>query len=195
MHWILPNAPHDHDAMTTAWYSPSSFSPFPPDRPELAPEEDEAGLLAAVAYLESLITACRNKGIPASRIVLGGFSQGCAISLLTELLGETYSGRLAGLIGLMGYLPLSAQGRRLEDLRASRDLAPTIGGVPIFLARGQADMLIPTRVWRQTVKRLADFEPTAIECHEYRGLGHAMSGPVLRDMCAFLERIVPPLED
>jgi len=32
------------EAMTTAWYNPSSFSSFPPDRPELAPEEDAEGM-------------------------------------------------------------------------------------------------------------------------------------------------------
>jgi len=30
-----------------------------------------------------------------------------------------------------------------------------------------------------------------VERHEYDGLGHVASGAVLRDMCTFLEKILP----
>lgn len=149
---------------------------------------------ASIAYIESLIDACRNKGIPENRIVLGGFSQGCALSLLLDLISKKYSGRLAGIVGLMGYLPF-ADGRKIDDLRAHADLPPTMGEAPVFLARGQKDMLIPKRIWNQSLKKLSEFEGTAIEVHEYAGLGHSLSGPVLADICRFLERIVPSLED
>lgn len=193
MHWILPNAVRDHDSMTTAWYTPSKLSPFAPSRPELEEPEDEAGLLASVTYIESLITACRNKGIPENRIVLGGFSQGCAMSLLTDLVSKSYSGRLAGIVGLMGYLPL-AGGRRIEDLRAKEGLPPTVGEVPIFLTRGKKDMLIPRRVWSESLKKLEGLQGTAVESKEYEETGHSITAQVLRDMCEFLERVVPALE-
>ena len=35
----------------------------------------------------------------------------------------------------------------------------------------------------------------AVEAHEYEGLGHGLSGPLLKDMCIWLERVVPKLED
>lgn len=182
--------------MTTAWYTPHSFPLFPPSRPELEPDEDEAGLLRSVEYIESLIEACTRKGIPLNRIVVGGFSQGCALSLLTDLVSQKYSGRLAGVIGLSGYLPL-ADGRKLEDLRAHAGLNPTVGGVEVFLARGERDQLIPKRIHNASIKRLQELGLTesSLEIHEYEGLGHSVSAPVLRDMCSFLERVVPGLED
>lgn len=192
MHWIIPNALEDKDAMTTAWYQPTAFSPFPSERPELEEAEDEVGLLESVKYVESLIDACVAKGIPPQRIVLGGFSQGCALSLLTDLTSSKYAGRLAGIVGLMGYVPLD---KRVQHLRAHADLPVTHGDVPIFMARGQNDKLVPKRIYSQTLKALEMLGATGVESHEYEGLGHSLSGPVLKDMCAFLERVVPDLGD
>ncbi|KXT09330.1 hypothetical protein AC579_6515 [Pseudocercospora musae] len=196
MHWIIPNAMESREAMTTAWYTPNSFSAFPPDRPELAPEEDEIGLMKSIGYIESLIDACRNKGIPSQRIILGGFSQGCALSLLLDLTSKKYAGRLGGIVGLMGYLPL-ANARRIEDLRSHAGLPPNHGSVPIFLARGQKDQMIPKSVWNQSLKKLQELgvHESDLEVREYEGLGHSLNGPVLRDVCSFVERYVPKLED
>jgi len=194
MNWIIPNAMEDRDAMTTAWYRPTQLSPFVPSRPELQEDEDEEGMMKSMAYIESLIDACVNRGIPPNRIVLGGFSQGCAMSLLTDLTSSKYAGKLAGIVGLMGYLPL-AEGSRLNDLRAHAGLPPTHGDVPVFLARGQKDMLIPRRIWNGTLKKLGDLGLTAVETHEYEGVGHSLTGPTMRDMSKWLERVVPKLED
>ena len=198
MHWIKPNAEENLDAMQTAWYAPTGLPDIGhrPDRPELQDEEDEAGMLKTVAYLESLIDACTRKGIPPQRIVLGGFSQGCAMSLLTDLISEKYSGKLAGIVGLMGYLPLSS-GHRLQQLRAKAGLPTTVGEVPVFLARGKKDVLIPVSWWKHTLKKLDELglNEGAMEVHEYEGLAHGLSGPLLRDLCNWLEKVVPKLED
>lgn len=194
MTWILPNAMEDRDAMTTAWYRPTPLTPFPSSRPELEEEEDEEGMRKSVVYIESLIDACVNKGIPPQRIVLGGFSQGCVMSLLTDLTSTKYAGKLAGIAGLMGYLPLVD---RIQHMRAHAGLPPTHGEVPIFLARGAKDMLVPRRFWSQKLKGLQALgvNESAIEAHEYQGLGHTLNGACLRDLCNWLETVVPDLGD
>jgi predicted esterase len=194
MHWIIPNAEEDRDAGQTAWYKPTQLSAFAPSRPELEEDEDEQGLLKSVKYIESLIDACVRKGIPPQRIVLGGFSQGCALSLLTDLVSKKYSGRLAGIVGLCGYLPLSSK-MRIQDLRAVAGLPPSHGEVPLFLASGQKDSLIPKRIRNQTAKGLEALGWTGIETHEYESQGHTISGPMLRDLCSWMERVIPKLED
>jgi phospholipase/carboxylesterase len=47
------------------------------------PREDEAGLRASQTLVEDLIARERTRGVAASRIVLGGFSQGCAMTFMT----------------------------------------------------------------------------------------------------------------
>jgi phospholipase/carboxylesterase len=96
-----------------------------------ARREDEAGLRESLALIEALIEQERERGVPASRIVLMGFSQGCAMTLLT---GLRHGERLAGLVGLSGYLPLAAS-TDTERSVANAD-------VPIFLAHGREDPMI-----------------------------------------------------
>lgn len=93
--------------------------------------EDEAGLRQSQTLVEGLIARERERGMPAHRIVLMGFSQGCAMTLLT---GLRHGERLAGLAGLSGYLPLAA------TTAAERSAANS--QVPIFLAHGAHDPMI-----------------------------------------------------
>jgi predicted esterase len=65
--------------------------------------EDEQGMLASMVSLNRLITAEVDQGIPPERIVLGGFSQGGAMTLLTGLTSER---RLAGLTVMSGWTPI-----------------------------------------------------------------------------------------
>ena len=99
---------------------------------ELTRREDEAGLRDAFADVQQLIEREITRGVPARRIVLAGFSQGCAITLGAGLRSPH---RLAGLAGLSGYLPL-ADHTAAERSEAMRD-------APIFLAHGKRDGVVP----------------------------------------------------
>ena len=94
---------------------------------ELVRQEDETGLRASMALVEGLIAREKARGIPASRIVLMGFSQGCAMSLLA---GLRHAERLAGLVGLSGYLPLAAS-TLAERSVANCDLPDIPGTRPV----------------------------------------------------------------
>ena len=78
---------------------------------QLDRREDEAGLRESMREVQALIDRERARGVAAQRIVLGGFSQGCAMTLQTGLRQPT---RLAGLMCLSGWraaLQLSATTR------------------------------------------------------------------------------------
>jgi phospholipase/carboxylesterase len=94
--------------------------------------EDEAGLRASRTAIEALLAREKARGIAASRIVLAGFSQGCAMALMV---GLRHRERLAGVVGLSGYLPLASV-CAAEHSEANRD-------VPIFLAHGRGDQVVP----------------------------------------------------
>jgi lysophospholipase-2 len=55
------------------------------------------------------------RGVPPQRIVVGGFSQGCIVSLLLGL-GGRYAGRVAGIVGLSGVLPSGSTVARTKAL-------------------------------------------------------------------------------
>lgn len=191
MSWVLPNALENHDLATTAWYQPTRLSPYPPSRPELEDDEDEEGMLSTVAYLTTLIDDLVGKGIPPQRIVLGGFSQGHAMALLTGLISK-YAGRLGGLVGLSGYLPLPD---RIGTLREEAGLPrETDDDIEIFLARGTADRLVPRRYHRICYETLYKYgvKEEKVILNEYEGMGHVMGGAELRDLCAWLEGVIPP---
>jgi phospholipase/carboxylesterase len=94
--------------------------------------EDEAGLRASVAQVHALIDREVALGVPAHRVVLAGFSQGCAITLAA---GLRYGHTLAGLAGLSGYMPLAG------SVGAERHSANHL--TPVFLAHGSQDGVVP----------------------------------------------------
>ena len=130
--FVFPSAPVrpvsiNGDYEMRAWYDihPPSADPAVPRR------EDEAGLRESQAIVLQLLDREVQRGVPADRVVLMGFSQGCAMTLLAGLRAPQ---RLAGLVALSGYLPLSAQtGAEISD--ANR-------GVPVFLAHGGHDEVV-----------------------------------------------------
>lgn len=66
-------------------------------------QQDEEGIFASIDRLKQVINEEIQDGLPSNRIVIGGFSQGCAISLGTSVV---YDKPLGGVIGLSGYLPI-----------------------------------------------------------------------------------------
>lgn len=98
---------------------------------DLGRQEDEQGLREARATIEGLIARENARGIPSSRIVLAGFSQGAAMTLFT---GLCHGQPLAGLVAMSGYLPLGAQ------VKAERSQASQ--GVPVFMAHGTYDDIV-----------------------------------------------------
>ncbi len=122
---------------------------------DLQRREDEAGLRESAQAIAALIDRERERGIAAHRIALAGFSQGCAMTLLT---GLRYPERLAGLAGMSGYLPL-ADRTAAERSEANR-------AVPIFLAHGSEDEIVAPARGRASRDALAALGH-AVEWHEY----------------------------
>jgi phospholipase/carboxylesterase len=98
---------------------------------DLVRREDEIGLRKSQQQIEQLIAREIERGIPAERIILAGFSQGCAMTLQT---GLRYPKKIAGMLCLSGYLPLA------DKLLAERSEANR--STPIFMAHGRVDPVV-----------------------------------------------------
>lgn len=75
-----------------------------PDKFPLVWTEDQDSMLASVGRVHDLVQAEMNKGVPPERIVLGGFSQGCVVSLLALL---SLPRPIGGAFCMSGWLAMS----------------------------------------------------------------------------------------
>ena len=98
---------------------------------DLVKREDESGLRKSQQQIEQLIAHEIERDIPTDRIILAGFSQGCAMTLQT---GLRYPKKLAGLLCLSGYLPLA------DSVSAERSEANS--STPVLMAHGRADTVV-----------------------------------------------------
>ncbi|MDE2083035.1 MAG: carboxylesterase [Burkholderiales bacterium] len=144
---------------------------------DLVRREDAAGLRETIGLVQQLIDAEVARGMPARRIVLAGFSQGCAIALGA---GLRHPERLAGLAGLSGYLPLA------ETTAAERQ--PSNHGTPVFLAHGTRDGVVPL-ARGQAGRDLLQSLGQPLEWHEYP-MEHSVSIDEVRDLQAWLRRVL-----
>jgi phospholipase/carboxylesterase len=122
---------------------------------DLVRREDEAGLRSSLSAVEELLAHEKQRGMPAHRIVLAGFSQGCAMALLA---GVRHGERLAGIAGLSGYLPLG------QATAAERSDANAL--TPIFMGHGVQDNVVDIARGRASRDALAALGYT-VEWHEY----------------------------
>ncbi|MCC2973216.1 alpha/beta hydrolase [Massilia sp. IC2-476] len=144
---------------------------------ELTRREDEGGLRASQRDVEALIAREKARGIPASRIILAGFSQGCAMTLQT---GMRHPEKLAGMLCLSGYLPLAtvvAQERSEESL-----------ATPIFMAHGTHDNVVPFARARESKDVLVSLG-YKVEWHEY-AMQHSLCLEEVQDISKWIRKVL-----
>ncbi|MBL8287164.1 MAG: carboxylesterase [Rubrivivax sp.] len=171
--FVFPRAPvrpvtANGGARMRAWYDILAFG---------GGVEDEAGLRASIAQVHGLLEREVARGVPAERIVLGGFSQGCAITLGA---GLRHGRRLAGLVGMSGHLPLSAA--------TAGERHAANAATPVLLAHGSRDAMISLargQAGRDAVAALGN----PVQWHEYP-MEHTVCLEELRDIERFLQRVL-----
>jgi phospholipase/carboxylesterase len=144
---------------------------------ELTRREDENGLRASQLDVEAFIAREKARGIPASRIILAGFSQGCAMTIQT---GLRHPEQLAGLLCLSGYVPLSA---KLATERTDASLA-----TPIFMAHGRYDNVVPFNRAEASRDLLVSLG-YQLEWHEY-AMQHTLCLEEVQHISAWLKKVL-----
>lgn len=138
---------------------------------------DAAGVHESTGLLEELIAREIERGIPAEKIVIAGFSMGGAVAINTALHTQE---KLAGLMALSTYLPLPSE---IEGSAGSREL-------PVFMAHGSFDPMLPLQWGQASAERLKAAGFT-IEWHDYP-MAHAVCPEEIRDIAAWLARTYGP---
>lgn len=188
--WILPHAPTiritaSKSAMP-AWYDIPTFDMN-------STNVDEEGILYAIQSVTAIIDNEIRAGTRPERIILGGFSQGAALTMLT---GLTIKHKLAGLIILSGRLPMR--------LAIKSMVSPTVRNLAIFYAHGLADSTVRTKSVESSVDficeelgvRLLDTKRpqdgmTGLTFKSYKGLPHTTNEEELGDLRAWVKRVIP----
>ena len=172
--FVFPNAPVMPVTINGGYQMPAWYDIYGPN---LVQREDEAGLRRSQASIEVLIEKEKARGIAAGRIVVAGFSQGCAMALMT---GLRHVEKLAGIVGLSGYLPLAA------TLAAERNAANH--DTPIFLAHGSADpvVVLPRATATRVALQALGYQ---VDWHEYP-MAHSVCMEEIADLNAWLLRVL-----
>jgi phospholipase/carboxylesterase len=95
-------------------------------------ENPARGIERSRKMLFELLDDVERKGYPSDQIIFSGFSQGC---LLTIEIGARYPHRLAGLVGISGYV--------FEPEKLITQLSPTAVEQRFLITHGTQDPLIP----------------------------------------------------
>ena len=172
--FVFPHAPVmpvtiNHGHRMRAWYDVLSS--------DFAERTDNEGVRASQKLVEALIAREKERGSAANRIVIAGFSQGGAMALQT---GLRHPERLAGIMALSTYLPIP-DALAAEGHAANRD-------VPIFMAHGDQDQVIPIEYAEQS-RELLTAQGYPVEWHDYR-MPHSVCMEEIAHIGAWLQRVL-----
>jgi len=181
--FIFPNAPAipisvNFGMQMPGWYDILNFD-------NLQSQQDEVGILKSQTYFHDLIKKEIDGGIPSERIVLGGFSQGGAMSIFS---GVTSRHKLGGIFGLSCYMLLH---NKIQSF-----IPPDNANLqtPIFMGHGDSDPLVKPEWAEQTSKILKDWG-YKVNLKMYRDLAHSADPDEIDDLENYLNERIPPQGD
>ncbi len=173
--FIFPHAPVravtlNRGMLMPAWFDIHEISP--------AAKHDEAGILKTSQDIEALLYAQHQLGIPYDHMVLVGFSQGGTLALFTAL---RFHATLAGVMGLSTFLPM------VESLKSALENPKPL---PIFLAHGTMDPIVPIEIGQMT-EELLSTQGYTVDWHTY-SMAHQVCAEEIQDISLWLRaRFIP----
>lgn len=173
--FVFPHAPPlpvtiNGGHVMPAWYDIRSLDFDARDR------EDVSQIATSTERVRALVDRELQRGIPSTRIVIAGFSQGAAMALHV---GVRHELPLAGIVALSGYLVCDD---KLAAERHAANLKTAVHG-----GHGAHDDVVPLvagHQWRDALVRTGT-PATTLAWHEYP-MGHEVCPPQLEHVGAWL---------
>lgn len=176
--FILPTAPTQPVTMNMGMSMPSWYDITGLD--ERSNEnckgiEDSTQRIKDILHQEHTTT-----GLPYSRMVLAGFSQGGALSIFTGFQLSDPSHKLGGIVCMSGYLPALSKFKITDGLQTT----------PMLHCHGTQDMLVNYNMALKTQSSLCEL---GVEKHVLKqyNIGHTVSMEELSDVSKFLMEQLP----
>ncbi|KAI9725755.1 MAG: hypothetical protein M1828_002638 [Chrysothrix sp. TS-e1954] len=190
--FVFPSAPNipitvNFGMKMPGWYDITNFD-------TLNRSDDEPGISNSRSQINTIISKSLSNGIPPSRIILGGFSQGAALSMLTGLTFPQH--RLGGIFALSGYglMPSKFDGLR-QEARPLKDVSGKSKEEAIkedakkeivFMGHGKSDPLVKVE-WGRMTRDFMNERGFNVTWKEYDGLEHSASPQELDDLQEWVE--------
>jgi phospholipase/carboxylesterase len=172
--FIFPNAPKikvtiNSNQIMPAWYDISGT--------KLTDRQDVEGIQNSENLISELIHNEFKRGVPYKRIIVAGFSQGCAMALYT---GLKFPEKLGGIIALSGYLPLDNEFR-------TKKFEPNLQ-TPLFFGHGILDEIVKLKWAKDSESLLANLGYTS--CWKEYKIDHSICIEELKDISFFVNKVL-----
>lgn len=172
--FVFPHAPSIPITINGGYVMPGWYDLYGMD---LVSKQDDRGIQKSEWAINALIENEVARGIPYERIVLAGFSQGCAMALHTAL---RLPHKIAGVMALSGYLPLA------DRFPSERHAANA--HTPIFMAHGTQDPVVVIQRGEESRDALAKLGHP-VQWHTYP-MPHSVHPREIADISAFLTQVL-----
>lgn len=177
--YVFPPAPMTEITINGGMRMPGWFDIF--DWPiGISARDDKDGILSSVKQIEAEVEKLEKEGIPKSRIVLGGFSQGGAVALLAAYRGSTSPSKeaFAGCVVMSAWLQLA------DELKVAEEVKST----PLFWGHGTYDDKVLFEQQNFGVNKLTE-EGVKVSSSSYP-VGHSSHPDELQSLAEFLDNIL-----
>ena len=174
---ILPNAPHQPVTLNggmrmPSWHDIKSLSGL--DR------EEFHGIDQSRETIQTLLNEEIKSGTPSSKIILGGFSQGAAMSLFT---GLQFDQSLGGIVALSGYLPYTKGDFKTLMHEANKK-------TPLLMCHGESDPVVRFEIGQKSFKALEAAGKESMEFKSYKYVGHHTNDDEMSDIMSWVKKVL-----
>ena len=164
--FVFPHAPHMPVTINMGMRMPAWYDILTMDDTDY--REPPQDIMRSAELIEALIQREKERGVPANKIVLAGFSQGAAMALHT---GLRHPEALAGIMVLSGYLVMA------DQLAAS--VNPANGETPILFCHGTMDPMVACKKGQSAKEQVLALNPQRPVIWEEFPMGHEVCPPEL----------------
>lgn len=178
--FVFPNAPSIPITVNGGMSMPGWFDIYEFGNPR--GRQDAEGFLKSCNVVKQLIDEQIEKhNVPAERVIIGGFSQGAAISMATLALLDV---KIGGLVALSGFCPI-------PQIIAEKQSKTGVNlNTPVFQGHGDFDEIINLSFGKESCDFYHSLGFSNWKFHEYLGVGHSTNNKELVDVIQFISLIL-----
>lgn len=178
INYVFPNAPEIPITINNGYRMPAWFDIYELENPNA--KQDIEGFFKSCDILKNLVKQqIEEFKIPPEKIIIGGFSQGAAISLATLATMET---KIGGCVALSGFCALR---KEVESKLLSANL-----DTPIFQGHGTADPVINYQYGKKTSEFFKELGFKNLDFQTYPGVQHSASDEELAAVIKFIKDVL-----